>query len=136
MAMQMQWSEKLAVGVDVIDNQHKGIISRINNLLNAMSLGKGRDEVGNVLTFLADYVVKHFTAEEGLMKKYNYDGYSEQQAEHAKFIKDFSLLKKEFETGGVTSTLVLQTQRQLCDWLTNHITNKDKQIGVFIKKCA
>ncbi len=136
MAMQMQWSEKLAVGVDVIDNQHKGIISRINNLLNAMSQGKGRDEVGNVLTFLADYVVKHFTAEEGLMKKYNYDGYSEQQAEHAKFIKDFSLLKKEFETGGVTSTLVLQTQRQLCDWLTNHITNKDKQIGVFIKKCA
>ena len=134
--MAMQWSEKLAVGVDVIDNQHKGIISRINNLLNAMSQGKGRDEVGNVLTFLADYVVKHFTAEEGLMKKYNFSVYSEQQAEHAKFIKPFSLLKKEFEPGGVTSTLVLQTQRQLCDWLTNHITNKDKQIGVFIKKCA
>jgi hemerythrin len=136
MAMQMQWSEKLAVGVDVIDNQHKGIISRINNLLNAMSQGKGKDEVGNVLTFLADYVVKHFSAEEGLMKKYNFDGYPEQQAEHAQFIKDFSLLKREFETGGVTSTLVLKTQRQLCDWLTNHITNKDKQIGVFIKKCA
>jgi len=135
MAMQMQWSEKLAVGVDVIDNQHKGIISRINNLLNAMSQGKGKDEVGNVLTFLADYVVKHFSAEEGLMKKYNFDGYPEQQAEHAQFIKDFSLLKREFETGGVTSTLVLKTQRQLCDWLTNHITNKDKQIGVFIKKC-
>ena len=51
MAMQMQWSEKLTVGVDVIDNQHKGIISRINSLLNAMSQGKGRDEVGKVLTF-------------------------------------------------------------------------------------
>lgn len=134
--MAMQWNENLAVGVDVIDNQHKGIISRINNLLNAMSQGKGKDEVGKVLTFLADYVVKHFTAEEGLMKKYNFSGYPEQQAEHAKFIKDFSLLKNEFETRGVTSTLVLQTQRQLCDWLTNHITNKDKQIGVFIKKCA
>jgi len=134
--MAMQWNENLSVGLDVIDNQHKGIISRINNLLNAMSQGKGRDEVGKVLTFLADYVVKHFTAEEGLMKKYNFDGYPEQQAEHAKFIKDFSLLKKEFETGSVTTTLVLQTQRVLCDWLTNHITNKDKQIGVFIKKCA
>ena len=136
MAMQMQWSEKLAVGVDTIDNQHKGIISRINNLLNAMSQGKGKDEVGNVLTFLADYVVKHFTAEEGLMKKYNFSGYPEQQAEPAKFLKDFSLVKREFDTEGVTSTLVLKTQRQLCDWLTNHITNKDKQIGVFIKKCA
>ena len=44
--MAMQWNENLAVGVDVIDNQHKGIISRINNLLNAMSQGKGKDEVG------------------------------------------------------------------------------------------
>ncbi len=134
--MAMQWNENLAVGVDVIDNQHKGIISRINNLLNAMSQGKGKDEVGKVLTFLADYVVKHFNAEEALMKKHSFAGYPEQQAEHAKFLNDFSLLKKEFETVGVTSTLVLKTQRQLCDWLTNHITNKDKQIGEFIKKCA
>ena len=52
--MAMQWNENLAVGVDVIDNQHKGIISRINSLLNAMSQGKGRDEIGKVLTFLAD----------------------------------------------------------------------------------
>ncbi len=136
MAMEMKWSEKLTVGVDTIDNQHKGIISRINSLLTAMSQGKGKEEVGNVLTFLADYVVKHFSAEEALMKKHSFAGYTEQQAEHAKFLKDFSLLKREFETGGVTSTLVLQTQRQLCDWLTNHITNKDKQIGEFIKKCA
>ncbi|NUO07333.1 MAG: hemerythrin family protein [Candidatus Brocadia sp.] len=134
--MAMQWNNNLSVGVDVIDNQHKGIISRINDLLHAMSQGKGKNEVGKVLTFLADYVVKHFSAEEALMRKYNFTGYAEQQAEHAQFIKDFSLLKNEFETRGITSTLVLQIQRQLCDWLTNHIINKDKQIGAYIKQCA
>ena len=33
------------------------------------------------------------------MKKYNFDGYSEQQAEHAQFIKDFSLLKRNLKHG-------------------------------------
>ncbi|MCF6155622.1 MAG: bacteriohemerythrin [Candidatus Brocadia sp.] len=132
--MAIQWTENLAVGVDMIDNQHKGIFSRVNNLLSAMAQGKGRDEVGKVITFLADYVVKHFRSEEELMIKNNYDGYPSQKKEHAQFIQDFSGLKKEFETSGVTSHLVIQVQQRLCNWLTNHIGNEDKKIGAFLKE--
>ncbi len=131
--MAIQWTENLAVGVDMIDNQHKGIFSRVNNLLNAMAQGKGRDEVGKVITFLADYVVKHFRSEEEIMIKNNFDGYPSQKEEHAQFIRDFSVLKKEFETSGVTSHLVIQVQQKLCNWLTNHIGNEDKKIGAFLK---
>ncbi|MEK7700013.1 MAG: hemerythrin domain-containing protein [Planctomycetota bacterium] len=65
--MAVQWSENLAVGVTMIDDQHKGIFSRINTLMSAMSQGKGKEEVGKVLEFLADYTKKHFSAEEKLM---------------------------------------------------------------------
>lgn len=123
----------MAVGVDMIDNQHKGIFSRVNNLLSAMAQGKGRDEVGKVIAFLADYVVKHFSAEEAIMAKNNYDDLPSQKAEHAQFIKDFSGLKKEFETRGVTPHLVIQIQQKVCNWLTNHIGNEDKKIGAFLK---
>lgn len=37
-----------------------------------MAQGKGRDEVGKVLTYLANYVVKHFKAGEDLGLKSNY----------------------------------------------------------------
>jgi len=134
--MAVQWTENLAVGVDEIDDQHKGIFSRVNNLLSAMAQGKGREEVGKVLTYLANYVVKHFKAEEDLMSKNNYAGYPAQKAEHMQFIKDFSGLKREFETNGVTSHLVIQTQRQLCDWLTKHIGNEDKKLGTFLRMKA
>ncbi len=131
--MAIQWTENLAVGVDMIDNQHKGIFSRVNNLMSAMAQGKGKDEVGKVIAFLADYVVKHFSAEEAIMAKNNYDGLPSQKTEHAQFIKDFSCLKKEFETTGVTTHLVIQVQQKVCNWLTNHIGNEDKKIGAFLK---
>ncbi len=134
--MAMKWSDDLSIGVDLVDNQHKEIFTRVNSLLGAMAQGKGKEEVGKVLAYLADYVVKHFGAEEGLMTKYNYDGYSKQKAEHTKFLRDFSGLKREFETQGATSHLVIQTQRQLCDWLINHITNEDKKLGTFLKSEA
>ncbi|OQZ04252.1 MAG: hypothetical protein B6D34_04570 [Candidatus Brocadia sp. UTAMX1] len=131
--MAIQWTESLSVGVGTIDEQHKGIFSRVNNLLSAMAQGKGRDEVGKVIVFLADYVVKHFSAEEAIMAKNNYDGLLSQKAEHAQFIKDFSVLKKDFETRGVTPHLVIQVQQKICNWLTNHIGNEDKKIGAFLK---
>ena len=34
--MAFQWDESLSVGVDVVDAQHKGIFTRVDNLLNAM----------------------------------------------------------------------------------------------------
>lgn len=132
--MAIQWTENLTVGVDTIDSQHKGIFSRVNNLLSAMAQGKGRDEVSKVIAFLADYVVKHFRSEEELMVKNNYTGYPLQLVEHAQFIKDFSGIKKEFEPSGVTPHLAIQVQQRLCNWLTNHIGNEDKKIGTFLKE--
>lgn len=43
------WDGSLSVGVDMIDTQHKGIFSRVDNLLNSMSKGKGREEIGKVV---------------------------------------------------------------------------------------
>lgn len=134
--MATKWSDDLSIGIGLVDTQHKEIFTRVGNLLTAMGQGKGRDEVGKVLTYLADYVVKHFGAEEALMTKYNYGDYSKQKTEHTQFIKDFSTLKKEFEAEGATSHLVIKTQRQLCDWLTNHITNEDKKFGIFLKNAG
>ncbi len=38
--MAVLWSNDLVVGVDTLDNQHKGIFIRINNMLDAMILGQ------------------------------------------------------------------------------------------------
>lgn len=131
--MPREWAPDLAVGVFEIDSQHKELFKRINSLLDAMKQGKGNAEVGNTLKFLEDYTVKHFTTEENTMLKHNYAGYQAQKAAHERFIKELSDLKKSFQAStSANLEVLLKVQRQTSDWLINHISNMDKDIGRFL----
>ncbi len=132
--MGVQWSQSLAVGVTGIDTQHKELFKRVSDLLDALSEGKGKQEVGNLIKFLAGYTVTHFRDEEALMAKHNYPGLDEQKKEHAQLIKDLGDLKKEFETVGPSLTLLMQVQRKTVDWLTSHISKMDKELGKFLNE--
>lgn len=131
--MAMQWSDDLSVGVSEIDSQHKELINRVNNLLEAMKEGKAKAHLGQVLQFLEDYVVTHFGTEEKYMTKYGYPSFDQHKSQHVAFVQDFSGLKKEFESDGASSALVIRLQRQVCDWLVSHITKTDKSLGAFLK---
>ncbi len=129
----IQWTEELATGSAEIDRQHKEIFRRINNLLEACNLGKGRAEVGRLLAFLDDYVVSHFGEEEKYMTEYQYPGYAEHKAQHIEFTKNYMILKKQVETEGPGLNTVLTTNRLVVDWLTHHIRKIDKKLGAFLK---
>ncbi len=134
--MELRWTNDLSVGVQEIDNQHKELFERINNLRAAMSQGKGRAEIGKTVKFLEEYVVEHFSMEEKYMGKYSYGAYLVHKAEHEAFIKDFADFKKKLEglelRGGITSFLTIDVQRRLVDWLLNHIAKIDKALGAFL----
>ncbi len=131
--MAIEWTDDLSIGVDEIDNQHKELIRRIDHLLDACSKGKGREEVGEVINFLEEYIITHFNAEEGIQKKNSYPGYQAHKALHDAFKKSFAELKKRFETEGAGLSLVLLTNKTVVDWLINHIWKIDKALGDFLK---
>lgn len=127
------WKDDLSIGVTQIDSQHKELIQRIDSLFEACNKGKGRDEVQKVIDYLGDYVVTHFSDEEGLQKKYGYPGYNNHKAMHAQFIKDFEALKGSFNKDGVTPSLIIKMNKLLIDWLLNHIKKADKELGTYLK---
>ena len=55
--MAIKWSPEYAIDVEIIDNQHKELFNAVNNLLEACSQGKGKEEAGKILQFLENYVV-------------------------------------------------------------------------------
>ncbi len=128
--MKFEWTEKLSTGVELIDSQHKELIKKINDLLDAMKEGKGRTEINNTVQFLTDYVITHFKTEEDIMIKYNYPEYNAHKKLHDNFIKDFSELIKEM--GNLAFTIKLQAR--VCDWLIEHINGTDKVLGNFLKE--
>lgn len=131
--MAIKWTEDLATGVTVIDNQHKELFNRANALIDATSQSKGKEEITTLLNFLGEYVVSHFEMEELYMSKYNYPDFQLQKAQHMEFLKEFSDLKNRYEKEGVTSHFVIVVQNRVFSWLRNHICKVDKALGVFLK---
>jgi len=131
--MAVAWTEELATGIEVIDNQHKELFRRIDGLLEACKAGKGREAVAGVLTFLENYVVEHFAAEEKIQRDNLYPEYSNHKAMHAAFIDDVAKLKQQFEDEGPSLAMVMVTNRKVVDWLVHHIKKSDKALGNYLK---
>jgi hemerythrin len=130
--MALIWKETLSVGVNEIDNQHKELFKRINNLLDACTQGKGREEIKRTMGFLSDYVISHFGIEEELMNRYNYPDYASHRERHEKFKKEFAELKMKIEKEVTGLLTTLGTNHLLIDWWLNHIGKVDKALGAFL----
>jgi hemerythrin len=68
----IKWKDVFSVKVSEVDNQHKKLIGLINQLYDAMRVGKGREVLGSVLTELVNYTIYHFSTEERLFREYGY----------------------------------------------------------------
>lgn len=131
--MLIEWTPDLAVGLETIDDQHKELYRRINQLLEACGQGKGRQVVGETLTFLEDYIVTHFGNEESYMKQYAYPEYDHHKAQHTYYINSLAQLKDILAKDGPGIHLIVKTNQVVVDWLNGHIRNIDTKLAAFLK---
>jgi hemerythrin len=131
--MAIAWSEDLAVGVTLIDEQHKALFKAVDDLSEAMWKGEGKEAVSKLVSFLGDYVIEHFGAEEKLMAKNDYPMYEGHRVLHIKFLEEFSAFRAKFQAGEVTSDLVIKVLDETCEWLRVHIKGTDKALGAFLQ---
>lgn len=134
----MEWTEDLSVGVDRIDDQHKELFARINDLVAAVKQHTCKYKIGDVIKFLEDYVVFHFGEEEKYMKEYGYPAYPQHREQHEIFMKNFEGLKEKLprlEGGRKPGSydLSVQTNQLVVDWILEHISKVDKRLGAFLK---
>ncbi len=121
------WGPELMVGVQIIDDQHLGLVDLINRLSDAMRSGKGNEVLGVILYKLIQYTESHFATEEQLMREHNYTYASSHQVAHRKLIGRVTQFKAEFESDEVA--LSISVLDFLCDWLRQHIQQSDKKFA-------
>ncbi|MDH4164523.1 MAG: bacteriohemerythrin [Nitrospirota bacterium] len=132
----MKWTEDLAVGIGVIDMQHKELFVRINNLLQAIKEHRCRSEIDGTLKFLDDYAVYHFAEEEKRMQETEYDGLEEHKKHHAVYLRNIAELKEQAaqpRVSGVSYELSVTANQIIVDWIVDHIMKIDKKFGEFVK---
>ncbi len=127
------WEPSLSIGVAKIDEQHKELIKRFNDLGDAVFDGRGKEEIGKILNFLADYTVTHFRDEEALQELFNYPGLEQHKKIHAQFVSEVQTMISKFEAGELDTDLVVKTVDAVGAWILNHIKKEDMAIGVHLK---
>ncbi len=129
----IQWNSSLSLGVNEIDEQHMKLIGMISQLHDAtMRAGKEKELLGTTLNELVRYTVNHFSTEEKYFDRYDYPETAAHIDEHAKFIREVSAFKKEFEEGRIGITIKLMNF--LSEWLWNHIMSSDKKFGPYLNE--
>ncbi len=126
------WDEKsMGTGVESVDREHQSLIKMLNELMEATSQGKGKEEIGRMMDFLGKYAVNHFQSEEGIMDECQCPTAAQNKQDHAKFLSEYQELSRKFETDGPSLTFVIQVQKKVANWLISHIRGCD----MALKKC-
>ena len=131
--MAIKWTPDLSVGVDHIDEQHKIWFEKANGLFEAGKERRAQDYINTMIDFLDEYTKKHFKDEEIYMEEIGYTELEAQKRAHASFIQDLAKLKKDFNESGGNITVIINANKMVLNWLTNHIKSMDKKIGEYVK---
>jgi len=127
-----EWKPSLALGVGAIDDQHKEIFLRVNDLQEATRQNRGSASLTLLVEFLARYVSQHFADEEKLMDTHKYPDATAHKAEHVKFKAAFDKLRGQHASNGATASLVMEISELTTQWLVNHIGGTDKKLAAFL----
>ena len=119
------WTDKYSVGVDEIDNQHKGLVKLINKLFDAMSDGNANNILSGIINDLTRYTQVHFATEEKYFAAFTYPESEVHIEEHQQFVNTVVKFKTQFEEGNIV--LSFEVFKFLKSWLINHIQGSDKK---------
>lgn len=128
----LTWSYVLSVDIDEIDEDHHKLIDLFNMLNHSVTEGADPRYLAAVLEELINCTVWHFSHEERLMLKSEYEGLAEHKAEHQQLISSVKeLQQKIFQTGNRVPEEELEYLER---WLTEHILTTDMKLGAYLAR--
>lgn len=115
------WDDKYSVDIGEVDDDHKGILDRINLLIENLEI-EDKAECITAFDDLISFSARHFADEEVLMQSINYPEFAAHKHMHTKLIAQLHKHSDNLKAGTLdTSRLVSFLQ----NWLVAHIMGVD-----------
>ena len=127
------WSDDLKIGIGTIDEQHKGIFDKAEDILNLEADSKPF-KVKKMYRFLLNYVATHFKDEEKVMEDIGYPDLEEHKEQHIYITNELRKLVDKAIKEGITEENIDAMKLLVIEWLINHISESDRKIAVFINE--
>lgn len=108
--------------------EHEEVLRSLGGFRNAVTLGRPKCELREMLAGFVAIVEKHFASEEELMRSSGYEGVSAHRAEHQRLFGQLQSVKEEFASGAINPGGALALFVEV--WTVQHIELQD---GPFIE---
>jgi hemerythrin len=125
------WNQAYSVGIVEIDIQHKKLFDLINKLYEAMQVGQGSKQIGNVVAELIAYAGTHFSVEEKYMATHKYPDLGKHKAVHDAFVQKVLEFQRQYLSGKMAMSIDILNF--LKDWLVTHIQVEDQKYAPYLK---
>lgn len=89
----LMWTKKLSVGNDIIDSEHKNLISMANGIVDAIS-ARDYDEIAQAFELIESWLTVHYSNEEEIARAVNFD-YSRHKLAQQHQLNELRFLRDE-----------------------------------------
>ena len=125
------WGQCFEIGVDIIDCEHKMMLSALNDFLLSVEHDLGERLSQRVFTVLVNYTKSHFENEEQLMSDIGYDLLERHRGRHKRFLDRLDDARRLFESGRPVRAALIELFR---DFLDRHVAVHDAAIAAFARQ--
>ena len=130
--MEFKWTPELSVGHAKLDQEHKEIQSRINELNEAICSNRTADLLFELFDSLKRDVAGHLHAERLLMHEHPNLIPTAHEQQYLELLRICEVLKGTYELKGPSSAVVVDLQRALGQWLIRHVHLVDMEFADYL----
>lgn len=130
----IDWTNKYETGIDVVDEQHRGLVDIINKFYEALKKGKGSRVMNEILNDLVNYTHEHFASEEALMQEASYAKLDQHRCQHRQLLQKVERFQLEFTQQD--KRITPEVRDFLKYWLVNHILQDDMEFSSAVTQKA
>jgi hemerythrin len=115
------WSPEYNLGIPIIDEQHRGIVSTINSLHFGLQNNYGKNMLSPIVDMMHDYTRIHFQIEESFLEKIDFPN----AKMHHKLHLDLSARLDDAGRLSILDKDPYEFLDFLKNWWINHICSED-----------
>lgn len=128
-----EWNSSYETGIDIIDEQHQELFSKIDAISLAIYEGQGKKKVGELIDFMDAYIANHFKTEEKILYDNFYPDFTKHLSYHQEFTRSFKEYSGDFNKNGPDNYLAIRMEKEIRSWWENHILKIDMLYVPYIK---
>jgi len=122
------WKPEYNLGIPIIDEQHRGIVTTINSLFYSMQNKHGEDVLRPVVNMVTEYTHIHFDVEENFLRKCGFNDFEKHHELHNELRRTLSSI----ENKNLWEHDPQKFLEFLKDWWIDHICKKDRVFRDYI----